>query len=124
MLLIVLGGVGLLLAGVGIYGVIAYFATERTAEIGIRLALGASRGSVVSLVVRQAAMPVGAGVVIGALGAVFASRAIAAQLVNVEAYDPLTFLAVAGILVVVALLAALIPARRAARLDPTRALQA
>ena len=124
MLLILLGGVGLLLAGVGIYGVIAYFATERTAEIGIRLALGASRGSVLSLVVRQAAMPVGAGVVIGALGAVFASRAIAAQLVNVEAYDPLTFLAVAGILVVVALLAAVIPARRAARLDPTRALQA
>ena len=124
MLLAMLGAVGLLLAGVGIYGVIAYFATQRTAEIGIRLALGASRGSVLRLVVRQAAVPVAAGVALGALGAVFASRAIATQLVNVRPNDPLTFLAVAGMLAIVALLAALIPARRAASLDPTRALQA
>jgi ABC-type lipoprotein release transport system permease subunit len=69
-------------------------------------------------------MPVAAGVALGALGAAFAARAIATQLVNVPANDPLTFLVVAGMLAIVALLAALIPARRAAGLDPTRALQA
>jgi len=72
--------------------------------------------------VRQAALPVGAGVVLGALGAAFASRAIATQLVNVRANDPVTFLAVAAVLALIALLAALIPARRAAALDPTIAL--
>jgi predicted permease len=123
MLLTILGGVGLLLAAVGIYGVINYFATERTSEIGIRLALGATRANVVRLVVRQAAIPVLAGVVAGAVGAVFASRALATQLVNVQTTDPLTFGAVAAALLVIALLAALIPARRAASLDPTRALQ-
>jgi len=124
MLLAMLGGVGLMLAGVGIYGVIAYFASQRTAEIGIRLALGASRRSVLGLIVRQAAVPVAAGLVLGALGAAFAARAIATQLVNVKPNDPLTFVGVAGVLGVVAVLAALLPARRAAALDPTRALQA
>ncbi len=124
MLLAMLGAVGLLLAAVGIYGVIAYFATQRTAEIGIRLALGASRGNVLRLIVRQAAIPVAVGVLLGGLGAAFAARAIATQLVNVRPHDPLTFAGVASVLAVVALLAALIPARRAAGLDPTRALQA
>ena len=124
MLLVTLGVVGLLLAAVGIYGVISYFAAQRTAEIGIRLALGASRGSVLKLVVRQAAAPVAAGVVLGALGAAVAAQAIAAQLVNVRANDPLTFAAVAAVFAVIALIAALIPARRAAGLDPTIALQA
>ena len=122
MLLAALGLVGLVLAAVGIYGVISYFAAQRTSEIGIRLALGATRGNVLRLVVRQAAVPVGVGVVLGALGAALAARAIAAQLVNVRPNDPVTFAAVAAILAVVALLAALIPARRAASLDPTRAL--
>ena len=122
MLLTLLGAVGLILAGVGIYGVISYFAAQRTSEIGIRLALGASRGNVLRLVVRQAAIPVAAGVAFGALGAAFATQAIAAQLVNVRANDPLTFLAVAAVLFVVALLAAFIPAQRAAGMDPTRAL--
>ena len=122
MLLALLGGVGLVLAGVGIYGVIGYFAAQRTSEIGIRLALGASRGNVLRLVVKQAAIPVLAGVVLGAAGAAVAARAIATELVNVRPSDPLTFAAVAAVLGVVALLAALIPARRAANLDPSRAL--
>lgn len=124
MLLTMLGAVGLLLAGVGIYGVVGYFTTQRTSEIGIRLALGATRADVIRLVVRQAAAPVLAGVVVGAVGAVFASSVIATQLVNVQPTDPLTFGAVAAGLVLVALMAALIPARRAASIDPTRALQA
>jgi putative ABC transport system permease protein len=117
-----LGSVGLLLAGVGIYGVISYFAAQRTSEIGIRLALGASRGDVLRLVVRQAAWPVAAGVLIGAIGAALAAQAIATQLVNVRPNDPLTFGGVAALLAAVALLAAFVPARRAAALDPTTAL--
>ena len=123
-LLGMLGAAGLLLAAVGIYGVIGYFATQRTSEIGIRMALGASRGDVVRLVVRQAVVPVIAGIALGALGAVLAGSAIASQLVNVTPTDPLTFVAVAAGLLVVASLAALIPARRAAAIDPTRALSA
>jgi putative ABC transport system permease protein len=122
-LLALLGGAGLLLAAVGIYGVIAYFATQRTSEIGIRMALGASRSDVVLLVVRQAIVPVLVGVCAGAGGARLASRAIATQLVNVRPTDPATFIAVVSILMIVGLCAALIPARRAASVDPTRALQ-
>ncbi len=122
-LLAMLGAVGLVLAAVGIYGVIAYFATQRTSEIGIRIALGASRAQVLRLMLRQAAVPVVAGVALGAVGAIFASRLLATQLVNVRATDPVTFAAVAATLVIVALLAALIPARRASGIDPTRALQ-
>ena len=122
MLLSILGVAGLVLAAVGIYGVIAYFASQRTAEIGIRMALGATRIDVVRLVVRQATGPVLAGVGLGSLGAVVATRALASQLVNVTATDPATFIVVAAVLLAVALAAAIIPAGRAARLDPSRAL--
>jgi predicted permease len=121
-LLAMLGGVGLLLSAVGVYGVVSYFAAQRTSEIGIRLALGATRRDVQRLVVGQAVGPVAAGVVAGAVAAFFAAGLLASQLVNVRATDPLTFGTVAGGLFTVALLAALVPARRAARLDPTRAL--
>jgi putative ABC transport system permease protein len=123
MLLVLLGCVGLVLAGVGIYGVIAYFASQRTSEIGIRMALGASRGTVLKLVVSQAARPVVFGIVVGAISAAFCSRAIASQLVNTTPTDPVTFVAVAALLLIVALCAALVPARRAAALSPTSALQ-
>jgi putative ABC transport system permease protein len=121
-LLGILAAAGLTLSAVGIYGVIAYFAAQRTSEIGIRIALGATRADVVRLVVRQATFPVLAGVALGAAGAVVATHAIAAQLVNVTPTDPVTFVAVSALLLAVALAAAVIPARRAARLDPSRAL--
>jgi predicted permease len=120
MLLTILGGVGMLLAAVGVYGVISYFAAQRTPEIGIRLALGATRATILTLVAGQAAIPVTAGVVIGGIGAVFASQFLASQLVNVTPTDPLTVGVGVLILAVVALGAALIPAHRAAGLDPAR----
>ena len=122
LLLSLLGAVGLVLAAVGIYGVISYFTTQRTSEIGIRMALGATRRDVVRLVVRQAAGPVVSGILLGAAGALLASQALASQLVNIEATDPVTFGGVAATVLIIALLAALIPARRAAGMDPTRAL--
>ena len=124
MLLALLGCVGLLLAGVGIYGVISYFASRRTTEIGIRLALGASRTDVVVMVVRQVVVPVSAGIVSGIAGAVVAARALSTQLVGIETTDPVTLACVAGLMAAVGVLAAVIPARRAAAMDPARALQA
>jgi predicted permease len=123
-LLISLSAVGLTLAAVGIFGVIAYFGSQRASEIGIRIALGATRGSVVRLIVRQVAVPVVSGASIGTLGAVLASELIAAELVNVSPTDLPTYLTVVATLLAVALLAAIIPARRAASLDPARTLTA
>jgi putative ABC transport system permease protein len=122
MLLTLLAVIGLVLAAVGIYGVIGYFAAQRRSEIGIRMALGATRAQVVHLVLRQALRPTLAGLAIGLTAAVFATQAIASQLVNVRPTDPITFAAVATVLLLVAVAAALVPARRASRLDPTRAL--
>jgi putative ABC transport system permease protein len=124
MLLATLGGVGLLLAIIGIYGVIAYFVSQRTQEIGVRLALGASPGDVLVLVVRQALRPVLTGVVVGITLALMATRLLESQLFGITPHDPLTFIGVTLLLVTIALAAALIPARRAARVDPTRALNA
>jgi putative ABC transport system permease protein len=121
-LLTTLGVVGLMLAAIGIYGVIAYFVTQRTQEIGVRLALGASPGNVISLVVRQALRPVVTGVIVGIGLALLATRLIAAQLFGVAPRDPLTMGGVAIVLVAAAVVASVVPARRAARIDPTRAL--
>jgi putative ABC transport system permease protein len=122
LLLTLLGAIGLVLSAIGIYGVIAYFVTARTPEIGVRMALGASRGAVIRLVLRQALVPVALGVVAGLAAAAAATRALAAQLVGVERGDPLTLTAVVLALLVTALIAALVPARRAAGVDPTQAL--
>ncbi len=123
LLLTLLGGVGLLLAVLGIYGVIAYSVTRRTQEIGVRLALGASRLDVIGLVVKQATVSVGLGIG-GGLAVSFAlTRVLSGQLFGVSAGDPLTYGAVALLLAGVALLATLAPALRAASVDPTRALQ-
>jgi putative ABC transport system permease protein len=123
LLLSLLGGIGLLLAASGNYGVIAYFVSQRTQEIGVRIALGASSASVVRLILAQAMRPVAAGAAIGTIAALAASRVIASQLFNVSRTDPLTIGAVVAALVGVALVASAVPARRAAAVDPTRALQ-
>ena len=122
LLLAILGAVGLVLAAVGIYGVIAYFVTRRTQEIGVRMALGATRRDVVALIVRQAAWPVGAGIVGGLGAAALLTGLLQSQLATVSTHDPLTFVAGLFALLLVAAVACLIPAWRAAALDPTKAL--
>jgi len=121
--LTLLGAVGLLLAATGIYGVIAYSVSQRTQEIGVRMALGATAGDVVRLVLRQALRPVMMGTAIGVVAALAASRVLTSQLFGVSRTDPLTIGAVVATLIGVALVASAVPARRAAAVDPTRALQ-
>jgi len=124
LLLTLLGAIGLLLAAIGIYGVIGYFVSRRTQEIGVRMALGATRADVVALVVRQAAVPLGAGLVAGAIASLALSGVLRAQLFGVSPRDPWTLVGAAVLLACVGLAASLVPARRAASVDPTEALRA
>jgi predicted permease len=122
----ILGGFALLavlLAGVGVYGVISFSAAQRTREIGIRIAIGASPASIVGLIVADAGRPAAAGIALGLAGAAAATRLVSPLLFAVSPRDPLTFASVAAALGATALLAALLPARRAARLDPARSLR-
>jgi putative ABC transport system permease protein len=123
LLLGVFAGLAVTLAAVGIYGVMAYFAAQRTHEIGVRLALGALPRDVVRLVLRRGLMLAGIGVLMGLAGAAVLTRFIANQLHDVGAIDPLTFAGVAGVLVLVALAACAVPALRASGLDPVEALR-
>ena len=123
LLLSVFAAVALLLAAIGIYGVIAYGVAQRTREIGIRLALGASTADVRRLVVRQGMMPVLLGVAAGVVGALLLTRLMTGLLYGVSATDPLTYAAVAAFLAAVALVASWLPARRATRVQPTIALR-
>jgi putative ABC transport system permease protein len=118
------GFLALVLASIGLYGVTAYSVERRTNEIGIRMALGASRLNVVKLVLRGALLQIAVALAIGIPIAVAAGRAMAAQLFGVKPYDPRILLITAAALVAAAFLAAVIPARRAATLDPIRALRA
>jgi putative ABC transport system permease protein len=122
LLLTLLGTIGLVLAAVGIYGVIAYFVSRRTQEIGVRMALGATRKDVLVLVIRQAAWPVAIGVAGGVIMSAGATRVLSSQLFSVTPNDPITFGTVALGLTAIAILATLVPARRAASVDPTKAL--
>jgi len=119
-----LGAIALLLAAIGLYGVMAYDVNQRTAEMGVRMALGAQPGDVVRMVVIQGLRLVGVGLVLGLVGAWFAGNALAHFLPGVSAYDPVTIAAVTVLLTGVALLAAWFPARRASRIDPMVALRA
>jgi ABC-type antimicrobial peptide transport system permease subunit len=116
-------GLGALLAAIGIHGVLSYVVTQRTREIGIRMSLGASRARVLGEVLRQGMLLALAGFAVGIAGAFAAGRVMESLLNEVKPRDPAIFAAAAALLSVVVLLACSIPARRASRLDPVRALR-
>jgi putative ABC transport system permease protein len=116
--------IALVIAAIGIYGVMSYAVTQRTQEIGIRMALGADRRAVLRMILRQSAVMVLAGVAIGGVGALGTGRVLAFQLYEVSARDPLVLATVALILILVSLAAVLVPARRATAVDPIIALRA
>jgi putative ABC transport system permease protein len=123
LLLALLSGLALALAAVGLYGVLGYIVAERTREIGIRMALGAERRRVLSLVIRQGLTLAAIGIGIGLPGAFAASRLLRGSLFGVTAADPLTYVAIPLALLLVALLSSWLPARRATRVDPVVALR-
>ncbi len=123
-LLGLLGGLGLLLTLVGISSTTAYAVARRTREVGIRIALGAQPRSVVRSMVRETAVAAAIGLVLGSAGALYATRIIASFLFETTPHDPVTFAAVAALTGLSALVAAWVPARRAARVDPVVALRA
>ena len=114
----------LVLAAIGVHGVLSYDVARRVREIGIRMALGAERGSVLRLIVGRALVLTAIGVAAGGAGAFVLTRTLSTLLFGVTPHDPATFAAAAGILTVVALAAAAMPAWRAARTDPAAALRA
>jgi putative ABC transport system permease protein len=122
-LLAIFAGLAIALASLGIYGVTAQLVTQRQRELGVRMALGASTGEVMRLVLRHGMSLTLLGVVAGSVGAFGLTRLIRTQLFAVETSDPTTFVAVAALLTTVALVATVVPAWRAARLDPLRVLR-
>ncbi len=122
-LLTALGAAALLLAALGIYGVMAHAVDQRTREIGIRMALGAQPSAVLGLFVRRGMRLAGVGVGVGVAGTLAATPVLSGLLIGVRAGDPLTYIAVVALLAGVALLACWLPARRAAKVDPMVALR-
>ena len=114
----------LLLAAIGLYGVVSFAVSQRTSEIGLRMALGATNATVGRMIVMQGLKPAAAGTALGLILAALSTRAVRSLLFDVTATDPLTFAAVPPVLLTVAALACYLPARRASRLDPTVALRA
>jgi putative ABC transport system permease protein len=120
---ILFAGLATVLAAVGIYGVVAYAAARRTREVGLRMALGASRSHVLRLVAREGLAPAAAGAALGLLAAFWMGRALSAWLSGTAAADPVVFLAIALLLVLAAAVAVYLPSRRALKLDPSFALR-
>ena len=116
------GVVALLLSAIGIYGVLAYLVTQRTKEIGIRIALGSSAGAIFELVLREGVLLIAGGFVLGAIGAIALRRSLESQLFGVSATDPIVLATVTTVLALVALAACAVPARRATKIDPIVAL--
>ena len=123
-LLAVFAGVALIIAVLGVFGVLSYIVTQRTRELGIRIALGASSAQVRRMVVVRGLALVFAGITLGLVGAVLLTRYMASLLFGVTATDPVTFAAVASVLLLAAIVASYLPARRATRVDPMLALRA
>lgn len=123
MLLATLGGIGLLLAAIGVYGIIAYFVAQRTAEFGVRIALGATPRDILLVTARHSLLPIGLGLGAGVLASLGAAKVLSATLRGVGPRDPFTFGAVVAVLCAAAALATYLPARRATRIDPMTALR-
>ncbi len=119
----VFAGVALLLASIGIYGVMAYTFSQRTHEIGVRVALGAQRSDILRLALGEGMILVAVGLGAGLIGAAIVTRFLRSMLFSVTATDPITFVSIAALLAAVALLACFIPARRATQVDPLVALR-
>ena len=122
-LLTIFAAIALFLALVGLYGVMAYSVGRRTREVGIRMALGAKRSDVMLLMLKKAALLLALGLISGLVASWFATRALQAFLFGVGRHDPITILSVCGLLAACGVIAALIPARRAASIDPMQALR-
>ena len=119
----VFAAIAVVLAAIGVYGVISYAVSQRTQEIGVRVALGAQRGDVLRLIVGHGALLGGLGVAIGLIGGLGVTRFLRTLLYGVSPFDPVSFIGVAALLTAIALLASYIPARRAAKVDPVEALR-
>ena len=116
------GGVALFLSAIGIYGLLAYYVTQRRREIGIRVALGSTTGNIVKLVLREGLLLAGAGLVFGAAGAIALRTVMANEVYGVSALDPLMIGGVALLLAMVVATASAVPAWRASQIDPVRAI--
>jgi ABC-type antimicrobial peptide transport system permease subunit len=119
----VFGGLALLLSAIGLYGVLSYAVAQRTNEIGIRMALGAERGTVVRMVLRETALLIVIGLAVGVPASLASARLIQSKLFGLKAADPVTLAGAIGIIVVVAVASGYWPARRAAKVDPLIALR-